>query len=766
MTKLRMMRVNKGLLQIFLALLLVGTIMFVSNYLVYKNSLSGIYNQVSENNKLVVKNMIRVFDDSFKDINELIYAIQLLPYNAWEAEGEGALSMPDAYMTYTNIRLLLSPIEYIEEVIVYHPSSDLAITAAGTIRLSELIRNAYGNSTYSADYWKLQANAKHPLRVYPAGWYEDSGQFGGMRQKLIPVLGSNQTSNMNVLIFLNNEKLMQHVNQQAMMQGTSLIVMDQDRNIVLNTEDNWDLVDMLGELSIGTKPEETLTKKDYEYNLFKSDYNGFLYINKSPYRFANMEAVTEVNRNIMAVAIACAIVLSVLLSFYLYRPVRSIVKLVGLRDQREAGADYRIIRSGIAKIQEENVLIKSQMDVFLAEMRKSAFYSALLDDSPSRETELRMQQYFAEFYKEPSFVLAVIDLRRIGERGQAESMRLEEKAKRLENGLRLALRRSVCVFPMTGRRLVAVIGLADGASRDAAVRQLSSFATKAQPDWLGEDTAEAAVCCVSRLYVSEAGNVHKAYREAEDGFLYRNVHLDRPVIDVQTIRYTWRVHVPLYDIEKAAHYLVTGNETECCRMLSDIFACNAEKEIHYHQLVPVAKTMFYRMLKLMETGEAETSEIIALEADFNRKLQYSYRQEDIQKALIGAVKFIASKANHGPKSKLDAASVAQYIEQHYSENLHLDHMAEKLETTPKYFSNYFKKTFGINFVEYVNKVRLSHAKEMLKHTDLPVADIGEKTGYLNSSTFTSTFKKYYGISPSEYRRNKQTDPVPLQKAKQ
>jgi YesN/AraC family two-component response regulator len=86
------------------------------------------------------------------------------------------------------------------------------------------------------------------------------------------------------------------------------------------------------------------------------------------------------------------------------------------------------------------------------------------------------------------------------------------------------------------------------------------------------------------------------------------------------------------------------------------------------------------------------------------------------------------------------------------ENLYLDHIAEIVETSPKYFSSYFKKTFGVNYVEYLNKVRLSHAKELLKDRSLTIGEIGEKTGYLNSSTFTTTFKKYYGISPSEYRK--------------
>jgi YesN/AraC family two-component response regulator len=127
--------------------------------------------------------------------------------------------------------------------------------------------------------------------------------------------------------------------------------------------------------------------------------------------------------------------------------------------------------------------------------------------------------------------------------------------------------------------------------------------------------------------------------------------------------------------------------------------------------------------------------------------------DDMRNALIGIVRAIsADLSKPDPKRKLDPAFIAQYIETHYMDYLHLDHMAEKLHTTPKYFSNYFKKTFGINFVEYLNKVRLLKAKEMMKRPELSIAEIGEKTGYLNASTFTSTFKKQYGISPSEYRK--------------
>lgn len=49
-------------------------------------------------------------------------------------------------------------------------------------------------------------------------------------------------------------------------------------------------------------------------------------------------------------------------------------------------------------------------------------------------------------------------------------------------------------------------------------------------------------------------------------------------------------------------------------------------------------------------------------------------------------------------------------------------------------------------------MRLAHARELLRNTTLSVAEVGERVGYLNASTFATTFKKYYGISPSDFRK--------------
>lgn len=735
---------NKDLLKIFGALLSVVIIMFASNYLVYKNSLSSIYSQVSENNKLSVKHTIRSFDESFKDINDVIYSIQMLPYQPWRSHSDGTVDLPEASRMYKDIGEITTSIDYIEEVAVYHKSSSLAITRVGTISLEELFDQQLSNKSYSADFWKTSASTPHPLRVFQAQLYGKRGTDS--LRNLLAILGSNQLSDLNVLVFLNMDKLLQHIYQSgSMLKGASLIVLDQNRSVVLNTEPDWDLVEAMKDLNVGTESETTLKNKDFEYTLIKSEYNGFIYIIKSPYKFANLKTVANTSRNIIWIAIAYVVVLAALLSYYLFKAVRSILALIGGRET--GGTPYRNIKTGIVTIQQENESFKSQMAFIRTEMRKSAFLLVLQESSHSQEAEHRIEPYLVDIFQDKYFLLAGIHLYP-GSNQSGEQALIGDHTAELQDVLLKRLGKTV-VFHVTNRRYLAVISMRQPSDREHAIKQLRGLARQ----WGAAEWQHGLpVIAVSRLHTAKTANCPIAYQEVEDGMTYRNIHLDDPVIDCLAIRLAGKVHVPLDEIERAARYLQVGDVASCIRIVDEIIAANVKQRVHYQQLVPVLKTMFYSFIKQLEPSSTTDQELLALEAQFNQSMEEAFHYEALRDGLVQAIRVIQDLAGIASKNKLNRTEIARYIEAHYMDNLHLDHMAELMETSPKYFSNVFKKQFGVNFVEYLNKVRLTHAKELLRGTDMSVAEIGEKTGYSNAATFTNTFRKYGGISPSEYRK--------------
>lgn len=71
---------------------------------------------------------------------------------------------------------------------------------------------------------------------------------------------------------------------------------------------------------------------------------------------------------------------------------------------------------------------------------------------------------------------------------------------------------------------------------------------------------------------------------------------------------------------------------------------------------------------------------------------------------------------------------------------------------PSYFSRLFKKEMGETFIEYVIRMKMHRAKELLDQTGSPVGKICETLGYDNQSYFIKLFKSCTGVTPVEYRR--------------
>ncbi|WMT39894.1 hypothetical protein RE628_21440 [Paenibacillus sp. D2_2] len=322
---------NLGIVQIFCSLLLVIGIMYVSNYFVFKNSISGIYEKVAQNNTLAVRTMIQSFDNSFRSVNNIIHTIHGLPYSSLESEEDGGIDMAKVYTMQDSIASLASSVDFIEDVIVFYDDMDLAITSAGTSSLSQLFENKYKHDMYNENYWRSYIRGKNSFKLMPGQYFKVATNSSWQRKKLMVAVGGNKIriSNKNIIVLIDEAALLKHVNQKLMIPGASLIVLDQDRSVVLSTDADSDLSGVLDEVYFNSSQEASLKKEDYQYNFYKSEFNDFIYINKVPYKFQNIDSVVEANEMIMMSAIICAVLLSVLLSLYLNRPVKKIIRQLG-----------------------------------------------------------------------------------------------------------------------------------------------------------------------------------------------------------------------------------------------------------------------------------------------------------------------------------------------------------------------------------------------------------------------------------------------------
>lgn len=93
-----------------------------------------------------------------------------------------------------------------------------------------------------------------------------------------------------------------------------------------------------------------------------------------------------------------------------------------------------------------------------------------------------------------------------------------------------------------------------------------------------------------------------------------------------------------------------------------------------------------------------------------------------------------------------------YILSNLSLDLTVKDVAEHVSFSPEYFSKLFKKETGENVKNYILRVKVDAAKDMLKTPNIPISIIASELGYSNFSHFTQMFRKHESITPSEYRK--------------
>jgi Response regulator containing CheY-like receiver domain and AraC-type DNA-binding domain len=103
------------------------------------------------------------------------------------------------------------------------------------------------------------------------------------------------------------------------------------------------------------------------------------------------------------------------------------------------------------------------------------------------------------------------------------------------------------------------------------------------------------------------------------------------------------------------------------------------------------------------------------------------------------------------KNQILTEHIREYLETHYMEDICLQDAAEQLHYSDAYFCKFFKQNFEKSFIMYLSELRIEKAKELLADVTINVKDIGQKVGYRDSSYFTKVFKRFTGVTPSEYR---------------
>jgi two-component system response regulator YesN len=151
---------------------------------------------------------------------------------------------------------------------------------------------------------------------------------------------------------------------------------------------------------------------------------------------------------------------------------------------------------------------------------------------------------------------------------------------------------------------------------------------------------------------------------------------------------------------------------------------------------------FYVGLTIKEDLKAEIKSI-------SKTQSYSSALQIFEKWIDTAVNAI--EENNNSNTELIIKRANKYIEENYMDDLTLEKVAEVVFLSPVYLSRVYKKKMGINFIDYITKIRIERSKELLSNKNLKVYEISNLVGYKNLKYFYKIFKNYTGYTPNTYR---------------
>lgn len=219
----------------------------------------------------------------------------------------------------------------------------------------------------------------------------------------------------------------------------------------------------------------------------------------------------------------------------------------------------------------------------------------------------------------------------------------------------------------------------------------------------------------------------------EDALILRSASDDRPECS------------PMEELHRVRGLLENGNYEEASYALQSINApCTARGKIE----------LYRKMLKLLMATidlqeyadqQYESIHIPTLRMDENgwKSLQMEF----------GVIFRGLEKTGNTPSKRMEQMieKVCAHVRQNLADDLSLACLAELVDHSPAYLSRVFKEVKGIGYNDFVFESRMERAKDLLQNEKQTLAEIAGQVGYTSSSYFIRTFRKRFGMTPTEYR---------------
>jgi two-component system, response regulator YesN len=446
--------------------------------------------------------------------------------------------------------------------------------------------------------------------------------------------------------------------------------------------------------------------------------------------------------------------LAYLFSRRMYRPVRNLVQAFkGIGIDSETRDEFAFVQEAASRIHTANANLRAMMSTYQAPLKTNFIRDLLSGMVPDHRLQGELEKHGLEALKGP-LTVAIVEFANYKEMEEKYSKELILKLKPqmaiiLEEQLRQQTETEVVEVAYKG--FVLLLREAD----PSVLKNMLEGALKAI-----EASMELPLVAAIGSPSEALADIEKSYRSALQIMEYWYSIQNQTILtwaDLEDIIQD-NFFYPLDMESNFIHYLLRGRETEAENLLNRVLEENfVKRKLSEEVLSQFHFAIITTVNRVVHQLGQKPGEFFGDEIGLYRELKLIPDRTEMPDRVRRLFSWMIRRIK-GKDDRVDndlVGKIIEFIAENYAADLSLQYLAEHFGLSAGYIGTLFKSHTGENFKDYLNICRVTKAKEILSRENVKISDLALRVGCTNSHTFIRMFKKYEGVSPGQYLKDRE-----------
>lgn len=584
-----------------------------------------------------------------------------------------------------------------------------------------------------------------------------SGKKEVVEYRVIMPLGWIRNSQTQLIFVLDTTELFENFSE-LIQEGGEIYLYDRDDVLIYKNGDQYEGILELSEI---TDLREVYKEEESVYGMVCQSSDNFWKIQVYVPELLEEDGLGGMVPYLLGLV---ALPVSVSMLFCIYFTHKNYKEIVGVLevlkghsgvhqkdDVQEEGTGYKIIQEYASKIVQENNHFKERLTDY-ENSHKYEVLDKLVRNAYESQNEMEHALTDVDLQiKEGKSVVLLIRYEDAAYRAFInENVSVKDFVKALVGEL---MERQYEFLDTSARESVCVMAIESDGNMDIMVRDIVSRLNVEISYYYGIEVIISVGGVAESVY--QLGN---SYMQAKEVIRYRETSGNKVIFYSELADLEDVYYYPRENDEKIYNYVVIGKLEEAKLLIQRIYEENfgsSSRKMSMRAIEMLRNRLWDCIVSIAEKYEISdtfTSKgavlVTCLHSEKNIK-EYFHILYEILDMLAAEIENKRQNVQNDSMSK-----ILNFVKENCCDNtLSLNMLSHTFGFNESYISNLFKITYGENLSVYIERLRMEKACELIKNTDMKIANIAETIGYSSDSSFRRAFKKVIGVSPVEYRES-------------